>query len=327
MAPEPPRPARELRRDALWELVGTIRRSLAQRGEILPAVWVEETVESIARGTGLGWFTGPTAQPTSLALLWAREGTGYGHLHSAGAGDPVAELSALATELLHHLPPTVHRLDVGATGVTPEQEVAVGRRWSELPGTTVILRHSMVRDLSMDDVPPEPAVPEGVALVTVRKVPFDELCALDWRSYRGTPDETLLSESPAGNREMLENAFAGLFGTILDDASPAARTPDGTVVGFAVTCQEAIGVGILLDVAVAPEWRRKGLGGALLLRMLRALLALGYRRAHLWVTDGNAPARALYDRLGFRPDASAAIYRWSRPAPAGAEPPQRQSER
>ena len=53
-----------------------------------------------------------------------------------------------------------------------------------------------------------------------------------------------------------------------------------------------------------------------MLRSLRALLALGYPKAHLWVTEGNRPARSLYEKVGFVVDASAAIYRWFRSVPA-----------
>jgi ribosomal protein S18 acetylase RimI-like enzyme len=306
------RPAQELPRAELWNLIAAIRHQLAARGEILPASWVDDTADAISRGVGTAWFRGEARAPRALAVLWMRDRKGYGHLHATTGAEAVPDLIRLGRHLAGQLPETIDRLDMGSTGLTESDERELGRGLGEDLRFATLLRHSMVRDLSTSAPPPEPRWPPGLELTTVRHVPFDQLTALDWRTYRGTPDETLLSSTPEGNREMLENALAGLFGPFLDDASPAARNPDGPLMGFAVACQESIRSGILIDLAVEPEFRRRGLGEALLLRTLRALLALGYPRAHLWVTEGNHPARALYDKVGFAVDASAAIYRWVR---------------
>jgi ribosomal protein S18 acetylase RimI-like enzyme len=306
------RPARELPRDEIWNLVGTIRRQLGLRGEILPASWVDDTADAIARGVGTAWFCGEARNPTALAVLWIRDLKGYGHLHAIAGSGAIPDLARLGRHLADQLSSEVPRLDMGSTGLTEADERELGRLLGEDPRFSVLFRHSMVRPLATSSPPPEPRWPAGVELTTVRHIPFDELTALDWRTYRGTPDESLLSGTPEGNRELLENALAGLFGPYLDDASPAARNAQGSVMGFAVACQESLRSGILLDLAVDPGFRRRGLGEALVLRTLRALLALGYPKAHLWVTEGNHPARALYEKVGFTVDASAAIYRWFR---------------
>ncbi|MCI4353133.1 MAG: GNAT family N-acetyltransferase [Thermoplasmata archaeon] len=319
-------PARELPRDELWNLVGTIRRELGRRGEILPPSWVDETVDGLAQGIGRGWFWGDRRSPAGLAVVWVRDRKAYGHLHGTGTPESAAGLVELGRHMAEHLGPDVGRLDMGSTGLSELEEGELGRRLSENSRFSKLLRHSMVRVLASTGPPPEPRWPEGVELTTVQHVPFGELTSLDWRTYRGTPDETLLSSTPAGNKELLENALAGLFGRYLDEASPAVRTPTGALLGFAVACQESLQSGILLDLAVDPDSRRRGLGEALLLRSLRALLALGYPRAHLWVTEGNTSARALYEKVGFAVDASAMIYRWVRdstslpPQPAASSP-------
>jgi len=309
------RPARELPRDELWNLVGTIRHQLGARGEILPASWVDETADAVARGVGTAWFSGEVRSPTALGILWLREKKGYGHLHAMKGAEAVPDLIRLGRHMAEGLPAGIDRLDMGSTGLAESGERELGRGLSEDRRFIMLLRHSMVRALSGSPPPPEPRWPDGMQLTTVRHVPLEELTAFDWRAYRGTPDETLLSGTPEGNRELLENALAGLFGTYLDDASPAARNSTGALMGFAVACQESLRSGILLDLAVDPEFRRRGLGEALVLRTLRALLALGYPKAHLWVTEGNRPARALYDKVGFTVDVSAAIYRWFRSPP------------
>jgi ribosomal protein S18 acetylase RimI-like enzyme len=310
------RPARELARDELWNQIGTIRRLLGSRGEILPVSWVDETADAINRGGGTAWYAGDVRSPTALAILWIREGKGYGHLHAITGAAAVADLARLGQHLAAQLPTEVNRLDMGSTGLAEAEELELGRRLGADARFSTLLRHSMVRPLATSAPPPEPQWPPGLELTTVRHIPIDELTTLDWRTYQGTPDESLLSGTPDGNRELLSNALAGFFGLYLDDASPAARSAEGTLLGFAVACQESVRTGILLDLAVEPGFRRHGLGEALVLRTLRALLALGYPRAHLWVTDGNHPARQLYEKVGFTEDASAAIYRWFR-SPVG----------
>ncbi len=305
-------PARELPRDELWNLVGTVRHELAARGEILPAAWVDETVDAIGQGVGTAWFAGERSRPSGLAILWVRDGRGYGHLHATQGAASVSAMSELARRLTQELPPEVARLDMGSTGLAQPDERAVGESLRGDLRFTTLLRHSMVRALTAEAPPSEPRWPDGTEVTTVRRVPMEQLTTLDWRTYRGTPDETLLSASPEGNRELLENALAGLFGRYLDEASPAARDPDGRLLGFAIGCEESLRSGVVLDIAVDPEFKRRGIGEALLLRCLRGLLALGYPRAHLWVTHGNRPARALYEKVGFAEDTSATIYRWVR---------------
>lgn len=68
----------------------------------------------------------------------------------------------------------------------------------------------------------------------------------------------------------------------------------------------------LLDVAVAPTWRRQGLGSLLLWRALAWGAAQGAAGATLSVTAANAAARALYARLGM----CAAYGYWYRHPPA-----------
>ncbi len=53
-------------------------------------------------------------------------------------------------------------------------------------------------------------------------------------------------------------------------------------------------------VAVAPEWRRRGLGRRVLTALLRRGRRLGAERATLEVAAGNPAARALYAAAGFR---------------------------
>ena len=53
--------------------------------------------------------------------------------------------------------------------------------------------------------------------------------------------------------------------------------------------------------AVLPQWRRHGLGGRLMVELMRLARELGARVMTLEVRLSNRPARALYGRFGFRP--------------------------
>ncbi len=57
----------------------------------------------------------------------------------------------------------------------------------------------------------------------------------------------------------------------------------------------------ILDVAVAPQWRRRGLGAHLLQQVLEQLPE-DIARVLLEVRASNRPARGLYHKLGFSED-------------------------
>ena len=58
--------------------------------------------------------------------------------------------------------------------------------------------------------------------------------------------------------------------------------------------------GEILNLAVAPAFRRRGVGCALGQAILELLGSRGVAHAYLEVRASNAAARALYERLGFR---------------------------
>lgn len=72
----------------------------------------------------------------------------------------------------------------------------------------------------------------------------------------------------------------------------------------------------LYDIVVAPAHRHRGIGRGLCTSLLREASAQGADAAYLQVDAGNAPARALYRRLGFA-DGYAYHYRSADPQAAG----------
>lgn len=69
------------------------------------------------------------------------------------------------------------------------------------------------------------------------------------------------------------------------------------------------GAGYISDVAVHPEYQRRGLGEAMLRWSLAWFRAQGYRNAALTVSTDNGPAIALYRKLGLAPAESGIDYR------------------
>jgi GNAT superfamily N-acetyltransferase len=55
----------------------------------------------------------------------------------------------------------------------------------------------------------------------------------------------------------------------------------------------------VVSMWVDPAWRRSGLAGRLLDAVIEWAQAGGAKSVHLWVTEGNDPATALYERFGF----------------------------
>jgi len=79
----------------------------------------------------------------------------------------------------------------------------------------------------------------------------------------------------------------------------ALLASDGdTPQGFAMAWT-AVGDAELLTVAVVPDARRRGIGAALIAAAAAAAASRGAATMHLEVAEDNAPARALYAKLGY----------------------------
>ena len=77
-----------------------------------------------------------------------------------------------------------------------------------------------------------------------------------------------------------------------------AETKD-RVVGYVVAL-DAADEGEILNVAVAPDVRRGGIGRALVQAVIAALAERGVRQIYLEVRESNAGARVMYGALGFQ---------------------------
>ncbi len=78
----------------------------------------------------------------------------------------------------------------------------------------------------------------------------------------------------------------------------AAVSAGGTVLGY-IGMMYVLDEGYISNVAVSPGNRRRGIGDALILALLKRCAALGLSFVTLEVRAGNAPAIALYEKHGF----------------------------
>ena len=96
---------------------------------------------------------------------------------------------------------------------------------------------------------------------------------------------------------------------------------DGDTVAGYVGSQTVIDESDMMNVAVHPDHRRQGVAEALVLALAAELKAMGSRCLTLEVRASNAPAIALYEKLGFvqiglrknyyrNPKENALILRW-----------------
>ena len=73
----------------------------------------------------------------------------------------------------------------------------------------------------------------------------------------------------------------------------------GTVAGY-VGSQTVMGETDMMNVAVHPDFRRRGIAGALVNALVTRLREMGSHSLTLEVRASNSPAIALYEKLGFR---------------------------
>jgi ribosomal protein S18 acetylase RimI-like enzyme len=109
---------------------------------------------------------------------------------------------------------------------------------------------------------------------------------------------TLDAESDRPASEWTDRARHGALGS--DRATFFARL-DGEIVGLAGGYREHDRPDEvnLVSMWTSPAARRRGVGAALVRCVISWAADTGATTVALWVTDGNDPARALYERLGF----------------------------
>jgi GNAT superfamily N-acetyltransferase len=126
------------------------------------------------------------------------------------------------------------------------------------------------------------------------------------------PDDRWLEANAAvpGHYGAAPQAFLALLGRIAPPRAFAAveAGEEAAAVGMAVADGPWVG---LFEIGTRPGWRRLGLASAVVRQLLAWGAVRGATGAYLQVMEDNAPARALYERLGF----GEAYRYWYRVAP------------
>ncbi len=115
-----------------------------------------------------------------------------------------------------------------------------------------------------------------------------------------------------------EADFEQLLAAPETSARGAIETKEANLAGF-ILSRCALDEAEILTLAVAPAWRRNGVGRSLLASHLAGLAAMGITRVFLEVDVDNLAARRLYASFGFRQVGERkAYYRTSDAGPATA---------
>jgi mycothiol synthase len=264
-----------------------------------PAATVREVVEAAASEDGAA----PLDEAALLGLghglgastLWLSDESGFAWRHDGaldlavapeargqGAG---AALAAAATAEAGALTAWSHGHHPGAA--------ALAARFGFEP-----VRDLWVMRRPLDDLPPLPPAAHGADGVDVRtfRVGEDEdaVVAVNAEAFAHHPEQGALTR--AGLEERMAQPWFDPGGLFL-----AARSADGEIVGFHWTKvhDEEPPYGEVYVVGVSPRAQGAGLGRRLTLTGLHHLAARGLAEVVLYVEADNAPAVAVYGRLGF----------------------------
>ena len=188
-------------------------------------------------------------------------------------------------------------LDDGETAFWAHGDLPAAQALAASTGLSPV-RTLLVLRLTFDGAPAAERVPDGIALRTFSPDDTDALIAVNARAFASHPEQGAMDRADFDRRAA--HAWfdpAGLF--------VAERA--GEVVGFHWTKIEA-GVGEVYVVGVDPAEQGSGLGTALTARGLRHLHEQGVPVVDLYVEGDNAPALAVYRRLGFVDHARDTLY-------------------
>ena len=162
----------------------------------------------------------------------------------------------------------------------------------------------MRRDAS--DPLPELVVPDGIEVRAFRPEDADEVVRVNAAAFAAHPEQGAMDAA-----ELAERMSADWF----DPAGLLVATEPGSdrLLGFHWTKRHSPELGEVYVVGIDPDAQGRGLGKLLTLAGLHHLADAGVREVLLYVESDNAPAIAVYSRLGFghAPEDTHVMYRRS----------------
>ena len=191
-------------------------------------------------------------------------------------------------------------LRVTFSGAREDAERLYGRSGFAFHDRSLLLR----RDLSARV--PERMPPPGISTVawSPQTAPFFYVAFKAARTQR--PEERPLDQAEWCADVASDTTLRPDLSLVALD-EPAGDRPCALILAEVVP-REGRNVGWIWQLAVAPSHRRRGVGTSLMTQALSAFRREGLPEAGLWVDGANAPARTLYERLGFRPRSQQTTY-------------------
>lgn len=149
------------------------------------------------------------------------------------------------------------------------------------------------------DAVPEPPRPEGIEIATLTPYDVPTLAILSLEAY----GEPLTAEAIMESSEELRLTFEGAFGATTEDSFVGAWD-GGTLVGAILVVRESPWDDppdgpFVVDLMVAPEYRRRGIATALVAEAARRCSEWGFDSLSLRIDSRHTGAKELYSVLGF----------------------------
>jgi mycothiol synthase len=285
----------------------SLRAPNASEYAILEAIWgASQDIDDPAFRPHDGWWSLADWAVMSRLLFLGTIPIGVVALNHVAEGD--------ATEVRLALLPAYREAAAGARLLDAAREltrtmelrrmrlyVPSRAAWATRPAAEAGFRpvralHAMLRHAGTE-TPPAPQV-NGILVRPMRRGEEDVILAAINRAWEGTYNfhtismDTFLSEVQNQRDSFLVAVDATdptrIARTVHARFDPLARNPDGAPYAW------------VSNLTTQPEWRRRGLGRALLIAGLRHLDNRGAQSVALGVDGGNLIARRLYESLEFQ---------------------------
>jgi ribosomal protein S18 acetylase RimI-like enzyme len=115
-------------------------------------------------------------------------------------------------------------------------------------------------------------------------------------SYRGTIDYEGETEEDAISE--IRETINGKYGPLLEECSFVIED-EQALSACIITWSEKEKLPLLAFSMTHPDFKNQGMATFLLKKSINALLAEGYKKLYLVVTEGNLEAQHLYEKMGF----------------------------
>ncbi len=166
-----------------------------------------------------------------------------------------------------------------------------------------------------DHVPPAPG---DFALISWERRHDREAAELLYLTYHGHVDAAINDhyQTREGSLRLIENIVRhrGCGDNLPQASQVAVYRPTRQLAGILAITHVRKGTAHIPQIAVAAEFQGRGLGSTMIERAFRDLAARGYQEISLTVTESNAGAVRLYQRLGFETFRTFGAFVWDRRA-------------